>query len=82
VHGAAFAVESPAVRGAGPIGCGAAQTDADEQRAVEPATILIAAFKIEIGRPREPVFGVQGGKVAGAGIEPDVQNVVLFGEVG
>ena len=51
VHGAAFAIEHPAVQRAGAIRRAALQPHAHQQRTVEPAAILVAAFEVEIGRP-------------------------------
>ena len=76
----AVAIERPAVRGATAVRRAAAQPHADQQRTLEPAAILVAAFQIEIGRPAQPVLFVQRREMARAGIEPDIENVVLFGE--
>ena len=54
-----------------------ARAEADEQRALEPAAMLIAAFEVHVGRPRQIVAEGQHGLVARPGIEPDVENVAL-----
>ncbi len=60
------------------IGRAVAQAHADQQRTLEPAAILIAAFHVEIGRPAQAVFLAKHREMARSGIEPDVENVVLF----
>ena len=80
VHGLAFAIEHPAVEGARAIGRATLEARADQQRTVEPAAVLIAAFEIHVGRPGQAEALVEHGEMARAGIEPDVENVVLFAE--
>src|SRR5712692_9731594 len=77
-HGAALFIESPSIGGALAVRRFALQSDADQQRAMEPAAILIAAFQIHIGGPRQAVFRRQNGEMAGSGVEPDIENVSLF----
>ena len=58
---------------------------AGEQRGVEPAAVLVAAFEVEVGGVADVVALAQDGVVGGAGVEPDVEYVVEFfvvGEVG
>ena len=55
----------------------AARAEADEQRALEPAAVLIAAFEIDVGRPRQVGTDREHGLVARSGIEPDVEDVHL-----
>ncbi len=38
---------------------------------------MVAAFEVEIGGPGQVERLVENGDVAGAGIEPDVENVVF-----
>ena len=42
--------------------------------------MLVAPFKVEVGRPGEVGMSFQHGSVADAGIEPDIQDVRLLGE--
>ena len=51
VHGPALAIERPAVERAGSVRRAALEPDADQQRAVEPAAILVAAFQVHVGGP-------------------------------
>ena len=46
---------------------------------MEPAAVLVAAFEIDIGRPGQAVAAVEHGEMAGAGIEPDVEDVGFLG---
>src|SRR6266849_4725141 len=50
-HRAALLVERPAVGDDAAIGRSVAHARGNEQRAVEPAAVLIGAFEIDIGRP-------------------------------
>ena len=52
----AFAIQRPAVGGRRAIGGRAAQANRDQQRTVEPAAVLIAAFQIHIGGPGKMGF--------------------------
>ena len=51
---------------------------AGEQRGVEPAAVLVAAFEVEVGGIADVVALAQDGVVGGAGVEPDVEDVVQF----
>ena len=82
VHGAAFAIEHPAVERARAVWRCALESDADQQRAMEPAAVLIAAFDVHIRGPGQFVGGGEHGQVARAGIEPDIQNVGFLAELG
>ena len=44
--------------------------------------MLVAAFKIKIGRTIQAVVFREHGSMARAGIEPNVENIGLFGEFG
>ena len=61
----------------------AARADADQQRAVEPAAVLVAALEVDVGRPA--VIGSRNGQhrlVARARVEPHVEDVGLALEGG
>ncbi len=89
-HLAALLVEHEAVREHHVEGRAAARAARFQQRGVEPATVLVAAFEIHHGvfaavglaldagerREMNRVFKHEG--VRRAGIEPDVENVVDF----
>src|SRR5207247_1640110 len=53
----------------------ASSAEADEQRALEPAAMLVGALEIQIGRPGELRAHRQHSLVARSRIEPDIQNV-------
>ena len=59
---------------------GALQANRNQQRTLEPAAILVAAFQIHVRRPGEAIVFVQRRQVAGAGIKPNVENIVFFAE--
>ena len=50
-HGAALLVERPAVGNDAAVGCSVANAGGHEERAMEPAAILIGAFEINVGGP-------------------------------
>src|SRR5581483_7572399 len=77
-HRPPLGIESPAVRGAGAVRRAAVNTHSNQQRAMEPAAVLVASFQIEIGRPWQIGAAPEHGEVAGAGIEPHIENVGLF----
>ena len=90
-HGAALLVECPAGGGDVRVGRAAAKSDRREQRGVEPAAVLIAAFEVEdSGRAflfledlvdgLEIWIGFADGEPACAGVEPDVEDVGLLAE--
>src|SRR5690606_21669401 len=57
--------------------------DAVPKRGLKPAAMLIAAFEIEIRRPRRAALAAfEHGRVTGAGVEPHVQGVTAAGERG
>src|SRR5881409_3909604 len=84
-HLIAFAIEHEAVREHGLVRRAPVSGDAGQQRAVEPAAVLVGAFQVEIGRP--PVLPgrlaprLEDRRVAHPGLEPHVQDVALFVEV-
>src|SRR5260370_7855868 len=55
-----------------------------KQRAVEPSTVLVGAFEIDIGGTpifsplHQTIFSREKCEVGGAGIEPNNQKVVFF----
>ena len=54
-----------------------------EQRGHEPAAVLVAALGVEVGGAvRDVGVEVHDGVGAGAGLEPDVEDVHLFAELG
>ena len=88
-EGAAFFVEGPAVGGDGLEGRAVVHADGAEQRGHEPAAVLVAAFGVEVGAGVWIAGGllrvgveVEDGVGAGAGLEPDVEDVHLFAELG
>ena len=52
-----------------------ARPEADQERALEPAAMLVAAFEIDVGRPRQLVTERQHRLMARAGVEPHVEDV-------
>ena len=55
----------------------APRAQADEQRALEPAAVLIAALEVEVGRPRQLRAERQHRLVARTRVEPHVEDVAL-----
>src|SRR5262249_30471278 len=81
-HGLAVFVERPADGGDVLIGGVPFDADGAEQGRVEPATVLISALEVEVGGGRVFRFGGAQGEIAGAGFEPDIEDVHLFLEAG
>ena len=52
-----------------------------EQRGLEPAAVLVAAFGVEVGGEVEFGFVLEHGEPACAGLEPDVEDVHLLAEL-
>ena len=90
-HLAALAVDRETVGQQAFVGRAAIEGAAQQQRAVEPAAVLVVAFQVQVGLG---AFGVEGavgvglGMAAaqhvlerGAGVEPDLQNVGALGVV-
>ena len=48
---------------------------------MEPAAVLVAALEVHVGRPAQPGPPRQDGRVRGAGVEPDVEDVLLLLEL-
>ena len=53
-----------------------------KQRGLEPAAVLVGAFQVQVGRPRQLCALLEHGKVGGAGVEPHVQRVGELAVVG
>src|SRR5262245_59782171 len=51
-----------------------------QQRAIEPATMLVASFEVQVGRPRQVGMRFQYSGMADTGIEPYIQNIHLLHE--
>ena len=58
-----------------PVRRGPARPDADQQRTVEPAAILVRAFEIHVRGPASGIVAREHREMRGAGIEPHIQNV-------
>ena len=58
-------------------GGAATRAEADEQRALEPAAVLVAAFEIDVRRPRQLRPERQHRLVARSRVEPHVEDVRL-----
>ena len=80
-EGAALFVEGPAAGRDHLVGGLVADGDRGEERGVEPAAVLVAAFGVEVGGGVELGFEVEDGVPACAGFEPDVEDVHLFAEL-
>ena len=55
----------------------AARGQRHQQRALEPAAVLVAALEVHVGWPRQLGVARQHRFVARTGVEPDVENVAL-----
>src|SRR5262249_44301474 len=55
----------------------AARAEADEERALKPAAVLVAAFEIHVRRPGQLRPEGQHSLMARPGVEPDVEDVSL-----
>src|SRR5438445_10969340 len=60
----------------------ALRTEGAEQGRVEPSTMLVSTFQIDIGGGRVFRLAVFQGQVAGSRLEPHVENVHFFLEGG
>ena len=74
-HLAPLAVDHEAVGEHGVVGRAAAGAAGFEQRAVEPAPVLVRAFEVERGRPHQLRPLLQDEAVGGAALEPDIEDV-------
>src|SRR5260370_41620423 len=83
-RGGALLVEGPAVGDHAFVRGLVLDSYRHKQRAVEPSTVLVGAFEIDIGgtpilsRPDQTIFWRGNCEVGGARIRPDIGNVVLF----
>ena len=76
-HLAAVLGHDEAVREDLPERRAAARAQADEQRALEPAAMLVAPFEIDVGGPRQLGPHREHRLMARPRVEPDVENVHL-----
>ena len=74
-HGAALGVEHPAVGQNLPVRRRAVRDQSQQQRAVKPPTVLVAAFEVNVGRPGDVRPVAEHCGVTRPGIEPHVQDV-------
>src|SRR5207245_8218016 len=74
---AAAAVGEEAVRGDDVVGGAARDRDAGEQRAVEPAAVLVAALEVEVGAAAQLGPALDHRLPAHPRVEPHVQDVGL-----
>ncbi len=81
-EGAALLVERPAGGGDHAVGCLVLEADRGEQGGVEPASMLVATLGVEVGGEAEFGLEFEDGVPACAGLEPDIEDVHLFAEVG
>src|SRR5881628_1408725 len=70
-HLIAFAIEHEAVREHGLVRRAPVSGDAGQQRAVEPAAVLVGAFQVEIGRPPVLPAALPRGLRTAAWLTPD-----------
>ncbi len=85
-HLLALAVHGEAVRQQAAVGRAAIDGAGQQQRAVEPAAVLVVAFQVEVGLGAFVVVhaGVRAAQhvpEGGAGVEPHFQNVGALGVV-
>ena len=76
-HLPAFEVDQKSVGQHLPIGRRSVRPEADEQRALKPPAVLIAAFQVHVRRPRQVRPSGQHGLMARSRIEPHIENVPL-----
>src|SRR3546814_2055328 len=92
-HFEALGIHGEAMREDGLIRRLSARAAAFEQRRLEPAAMLVAAFEIEVGAVRAAVVADERGPapafehegMGAARIEPDVENIddaLVIGEIG
>ena len=74
-------VEGPATGCDHLVGCVVADGYGCEERGVELAAMLVAAFGVEVGGGVKFGFEVEDGVPACAGFKPDVEDVGLFAEL-
>ena len=64
------------------VGRAAPRRDADQQRRVEPAAVLVGALEVDVGRPGQVLPLAERRRVGGARVEPHVEDVRLLVERG
>ena len=79
---AALAVDGEAVGDHLLVGRAPARADADQQRRVEPAAVLVAALEVDVAGPGQVRARAQHHRVRRARVEPDVEDVALLVELG
>ena len=81
VHYLALAVNYPAVGADCLIGCFSGGSYGGQQRTLEPASVLVAALKVEVSRPAKLRTLLQNRSVGAAGIEPNIENIHFLAEL-
>ena len=81
-HGLSLLVERPARGHHTVVGRSAARAHGAEQGRLKPSAVLVAAFEIKIGGPGIAGLVVDQSQIAGAGLEPHVENIGLALEGG
>ena len=76
-HLAPFGVDHVAVGQDGLVGGHVAGAHRGEQGGMEPAAVLVRAFQVQVGRETGLLALLDDRGIAGAGVEPDVQDVGL-----
>ena len=77
-HFVALLIEHEAVGENGVIGRAATGADPDQQRGMEPATVLVRAFEIQVGRPLQLRALFQHKAMGSAAVEPDLDHVAAL----
>jgi hypothetical protein len=77
-HLLALAIDHEAVRQQGLVRRVAVAGAAGQQTGLEPAAMLVGAFQIQVGRVRQAFAFLQQAGVGDAGIEPDIQRVLVL----
>ena len=62
------------------IRCSALVYHRGKQRGLEPAAVLIGTFQIQVSRPLEAVILFHYRRVRNAAVEPNIHDVIFFGE--
>ena len=71
-------VHHEAVGHHGLVGCHAAPADAEHERALEPAAVLIGGFEVKVGGCVKLGMGFQHRDMRAAGIDPDIKRVATL----
>src|SRR5690606_35393149 len=80
-HLAPLAVDDKAVGEHRPVRRLAPGGHRGEKRRLEPPAVLIRALEIHVGRPALVLPGLEHRRVTGAGVEPDVHDVLLLAKL-